>query len=63
MIIPNKHLLRISDNKQLNKLFLRFIDTNDIELECPNDVLIAIELFAKIVESQLREGINNMKGR
>ena len=63
MIIPNKHLLRISDNKRLNKLFLRFIDTIDIELECPNDVLIAIELFAKIVESQLREGINNMKGR
>ena len=53
MICPNKPL-KITDTNQLNRIFLRFIDKNGIELECEGDVPMVVKLFVKAVDEYLK---------
>lgn len=52
MICPNKPL-KITDTKQLDRMFLRFIDKNGIQIECIGDVHMAVKLFVKAVDDYL----------
>jgi len=47
--------LYIPDQRSLERIFIRFIDKNDIELECPGDINTAIRMFCELTEYRLRQ--------
>lgn len=48
MILPNKKL-HLPDTKTVDRLFLHFIDKNNIIIESPSDVVKASEFFSDCV--------------
>lgn len=54
MIVPGKKPYKVPDMRMLNRIFIRFIDKNNIQLECENDIPRVIQLFTESVEYQLR---------
>ena len=47
--------LYIPDDKSLKRIFIRFIDKNDIALECESDIYTAIKMFCELTENRLTQ--------
>ena len=47
--------LYIPDQRSLERIFIRFIDKNNIALECESDVLTAIKMFCELTEYRLTQ--------
>lgn len=53
MIIPAKPI-KITDTNQLNRIFIRFIDKNGIQIESESDIPKIIDMFVKAVDEFLK---------
>ena len=58
MIIPKKKL-KLPDTRTLDRLFLRFIDKNDIEIESPSDVAKCSTLFARCISEYFNDKLGD----
>lgn len=47
--------LYIPDQRSLERIFIRFIDKNNIALECESDVHTVIKMFCELTEYRLTQ--------